>query len=178
MHGAFSDCHCSILRVQALCVFLCGGTRLPTLTLPKGFSCGTSTIVHVYPHPPSQCALCSCPRPLCGSVQVATSFPTKTSRKFFGDNSQEERKHLFRMVSPVESFAGLFSVTSTFFKAAEAARPEGRRLWLDHRGCAHRLVTASLPRAGLLECTCICSIQTCLLYGHFHMNWFEVQLLL
>lgn len=101
-------CPCAVLSltataqycVQALCVFLCGGTRLPTLTLPEGFSCGTSTIVHVYPQPHSQCALCSCPRPLCGSVRVATSFPTKTSRKFFGDNSQEERKHLFRMVEP------------------------------------------------------------------------------
>lgn len=45
-------------------------------------------------------------------------------------------------------------------------------------GAVHTVVTASLPRAGLLECTSICSIQTCLLYGHFHMNWMEVQLLL
>lgn len=177
MRGAFSDCHCSVLCVQALCVFLCGGTRLPTLTLPEGFSCGTSTIVHVYPQPHSQCALCSCPRPLCGSVRVATSFPTKTSRKFLETIVKKRGNIYLEWWAQWKALQGFSLWPAHSLKQLKLPVPrDAGSGWIT--GAVHTVVTASLHRAGLLECTSICSIQTCLLYGHFHMNWMEVQLLL
>lgn len=65
------------------------------------------------------------------------AFQLKQVENFLETIVKKRGNIYLEWLSPVESFAGLFSVTSTFFKAAEAARPEGRRLWLDHRGCAH-----------------------------------------